>query len=72
MDDEPSMMLWPWKTPPSSTTRVLDVMLPSILPPRARCALPLTWIEPLNRPAMLTFPKWARRLIVQDSTKGAV
>ena len=52
------MMLCPWKTPPSSTTSVLDVMLPSMLPPRARCALPFTWIEPLKRPAMLTF--WAR------------
>ena len=50
-----SMMLCPWKTPPSSTTSVFDVMLPSIRPPRARCALPFTTMLPLNRPATLTF-----------------
>ena len=58
--DEPdwaaaSMMLCPWKTPPSSTTRVFEVTFPSIRPPRARCALPLTRMFPLNRPPMLTF-----------------
>ena len=45
----PSMMLCPWKMPPSSTTSVFDVMLPSIRPPRARCALPFTTMLPLKR-----------------------
>ena len=52
---EASMMLWPWKVPPSSTMSDLDVMLSSMRPPRARCALPLTTMLPLNRPATLTF-----------------
>ena len=36
-----SMMLCPWKMPPSSTTRVFDVMLPSTRPPRASSRLAL-------------------------------